>query len=59
MSEAANHIGQGDGSHRAKRARQRELEFYKHASTCFDLDVKRKVRTKDLHDSSKKMDVDE
>ena len=54
-----NDIGQGDGSHRAKRARQRELEFYEHASTCFVMDAKRKVRTKDLHDPCKKMDVDE
>ena len=54
-----NAIGQGDGSHRAERARKRELEFYEHASTCFDLDAKGKAGTKDLHDSSKKMDVDE
>ena len=54
-----NVIGQGDGSHRAKRARQRVLAFYEHASTCFVLDAKRKVRTKDLHDFNKKMDVDE
>ena len=54
-----NVIGQGDGSHRAKRAQQREVAFHEHASTCFVLDAKRKVRTKDLHDPSKKMDVDE
>ena len=54
-----NVIGQGDGSHRAKRARKRELAFHEHASTCFVLDAKRKVRTKDLHDSSMKINVDE
>ena len=48
----------GDVGYRAKRARQRKLEFKEHASTCFDLDAKRKVRTKEEDDFSKKMEVD-